>query len=338
MKIRISNSYLATPAEWDEAWCNCEYATYFHSREWAEIWQVASSGKMWPAARVVIFSDGQKAVLPFSSREQRAMDQGKEYVSSPEGTYGGWISSSNLSLKHAQLLTGYMLNKCGTVLWRVNPYDPNVFNTGIKPTDRETYRVNLSTGFERVVQGFSDTNIRAIKKARKNGITVKIASTLQDWQEYFKAYEDSLLRWGAKVDDEDRYSWALFREIHDRNSPYVRLWLASYEGKIVSGALCFYAKNNVVYWHGASLKDYFAYRPVNLLFYEIIRNTSQNGYAWFDFNPSHGLPGVIAFKKSFGTESAGCPVIQTGTRIRTRAMLMNKCRFFINKFRAKGNA
>ena len=29
----------AEPAEWDAIWSQCSYATFFHSREWAEVWR-----------------------------------------------------------------------------------------------------------------------------------------------------------------------------------------------------------------------------------------------------------------------------------------------------------
>jgi hypothetical protein len=307
MGLRIKEVRKILPEEWDEAWRNCDYASYFHSREWAEIWQTVSQGKMQPAAKLILFSDGQKAVIPLSRHK-------KECISSPEGTYGGWISKDSLSLEHAQLLTDYMLNKCGDLLWRINPYDQNVLNTGIKPTDRETYRLDLSAGSGLIIKKFANSNVRAIKKAQEYGVTIRVASTVQDWQEYFKAYEESIDRW-EKIDAEDRHSWEVFEHIYSRRSPFIRLWLASYKDKIISGALCLYAKNNVIYWHGAGLKDYFIYRPVNLLHYEIIKDACHNGYAWYDFNPSHGLKGVIAFKKTFGTVSTSCPLIQVRTRM-----------------------
>ena len=41
---------------------------------------------------------------------------------------------------------------------------------------------------------------------------------------------------------------------------FVRLWLAELDGQIIAGALCFYAKQHVVYWHGAALTEHFRVR------------------------------------------------------------------------------
>ncbi|NEQ84270.1 MAG: GNAT family N-acetyltransferase, partial [Moorea sp. SIO2I5] len=75
---------------------------------------------------------------------------------------------------------------------------------------------------------------------------------------------------------------------------------------MISGALCFYAKKHVVYWHGSSLEKYLNLRPVNLVMYEIVKDSCEQGYSWFDFDTSGGLPGVIAFKKSFGAKPLDC--------------------------------
>lgn len=76
-----------------------------------------------------------------------------------------------------------------------------------------------------------------------------------------------------------------------------------------AGALGFYAKSHVVYWRGAAYSDYFELRPVNLLMYEAIKHACENGYSWFDFNPSGGHEGVKAFKKSFGPTALRADIV-----------------------------
>jgi lipid II:glycine glycyltransferase (peptidoglycan interpeptide bridge formation enzyme) len=89
----------------------------------------------------------------------------------------------------------------------------------------------------------------------------------------------------------------------------VKLWVAEYQNRIISGALCFYSKRHVVYWHGAGLSDYFHLRPANLLLSEVIKHACEDGYWWFDFNPSGTHEGVANFKRRFGAKSMACPVI-----------------------------
>ncbi len=72
--------------------------------------------------------------------------------------------------------------------------------------------------------------------------------------------------------------------------------------KIVSGALLFYCGNHIVWWHGATLSDFFNHYPANFLQNEIIKESCEKGYKYYDFNPSGGHEGVMKFKDRFGAK------------------------------------
>jgi hypothetical protein len=313
MKISIANIHNATNEEWDLIWRECNYSTYFHSREWAEIWNVYSKGKLNPGPKLISFSDGKKALLPLSF--QRSLKGlAKNYISSPGGTFGGWIAKDELDVDHAVLLNGYLTKKCGNLIWRLNPYDELAFRAGVRISkDDETHTLNLSDGFDAIYNCWTKGHVSAARKARKEGVSIRLASSCDDWDLYYQVYEDSIRRWGNKVSS--RYSWELFQEMFRRNSPSIRLWLAEYQNTVVAGALCFYSKKHVVYWHGAALEKYFNLRPVNLLMYETIKDACECGYRWFDFNPSGGHEGVKSFKTSFGAVSMSSPVIHRTSKV-----------------------
>ena len=266
---------------------------------------------------LVTFSDGTEAVLPLSVQiGQRGIV--RKYVSSPAGTFGGWISNDELSIRHAVLLADYLTKRPGSVFWRLNPYDHLVFKASVRTTrDDETQALNLADGFDAACKGWTKGHGSAARKARREGVMVRQASTLDDWCAYYRAYEDSLRRWGEKVSA--KYSWEIFREMCRLKSPYIKLWLAHYQEKVIAGALCFYAARHVVYWHGAALESYFHLRPVHLLMYEAIKDACEKGRCWFDFNPSGGHEGVKSFKKSFGAQELPCPYVQTTSAIERMA-------------------
>ena len=312
MNISIINIRSATAHEWDATWQKCDYATYFQSREWADIWKIYTEGQICPEPKLISFSDGKKALLPLSS--QRILKGlTKQYLSSPAGTFGGWISFDRLNEEHSSLLIDYLLNTFNNFVWRINPYNENEFvSEAVKANieNEETYALSLKLGFETIYQQWKKEKkslVRKIKKAVKEGVSIRKASTLDDWQDYYQVYEESLNRWDKKVTS--RYEWKLFNNIYQLNSPNVNLWLATYQEKIIAGALCFNSKQHIVYWHGAALSEYFHLRPVNLLMCEIIKYACEGEYSWFDFNPSGGHEGVTAFKKSFGAEALLCPTV-----------------------------
>jgi hypothetical protein len=301
--------------EWDLIWSSCAYATYFHSREWAEIWSGYTMGGMRPDPKLILFSDGTQALLPLSSWTSR---RGllKRYESSPAGTFGGWISSDPLTVAHASVLTAYLTQEIGSLVWRLNPYDQLAHTCGVTTTEHDvTHALNLEQGFDAICRTWTKGHRSAIKKAGREGVLVKVASTLEEWRAYYGAYQDSLRRWGPKATSQ--YGWALFSEMYQRASPNIALWLAIYQNTVVAGALTFHAKRHVVYWHGAAVESFLHLRPVHLTMHYAIRDACQQGAAWFDFNPSGGHQGVRAFKESFGTQELPCPLVYRERTLKT---------------------
>jgi hypothetical protein len=308
--IGIKSIGAASNEMWDAAWAGCPYATYFHSREWAEIWQTYSKGRLRPVPKVVTFSDGVKAVLPLSYQNRKGA---RNYYLSAEGCFGGWIAQETLSAIHAELMIENILG-LPNIVWRINPFDrllvDRISHIGRVYSIEEdvTHVIPLSP------EG-ATVSLSAQRKARKSagqGVSVDRADSEQDWREYYKVYRDSIRRWGPLA--LSSYGWELFDDIRRRKSPYASLWLAKKDGQIIAGALCFYAKCHAVYWHGAALEDQLPTRPVNLLLYEALKQAAADGYQWFDLNPSGGLEGVKAFKKSLGAVELSCPVIYQKSR------------------------
>ena len=312
MKVTISHIQAAPDATWDELWQQCPYATYFHSREWAEVWQVYTRGQMRPAARLLTFDDGLQALLPLSRRAvHRALAM--TYSSSPAGTFGGWLSRDALTPAHSAALVDYLLHQVGSLRWRTNPYADHLDLNGLAHTARadSTETLDLRDGFDSAYKRWSKGHRAAPRQAIREGVTIRPAASLDDWRGYYEIYLDSLARWNEERSS--AYRWPLFEAFYQRQSPHIRLWLACYAGQIVAGALCFYSPQHVAYWHGAALSDFFHLRPVNLLLYEAIRDACERGQHWFDFNPSGDLDSVRQFKRSFGTAERPSLVIDRRT-------------------------
>jgi hypothetical protein len=311
----------ATASEWDAVFAACEHATFFHSRDWAEVWQRYTRGQLEPAAWSLSFSDGSTAILP-ACRTRLRRGLTSRYISSPADTYGGWLSTHELTGEHRELLVAHMRRQMPNLSLRVNPFDPSMTKVkfGLVVHDN-THVLRLTGDMKAIERRFSKGHRAAIRAARKNGVTISLATELEDWRRYYSAYEDSLRRWGPRATS--RYTWGLFDQFFRLASPRVRLWIAERDGELLAGALCFYARSHVDWWHGAAFESAFHLRPVNLLIAEVIREASQRGYSWFDFNPSGGHAGVEKFKRHFGATPLAAPVIRTATSWRRAGRKVN---------------
>ena len=323
--VKLVDVKQATFEEWNSVWSGCDYATYFHSLEWAEIWSYYTK-RTSPDAKLVTFNDGTSVILPFS-KVKRFKGILNGYVSSPAGTFGGWISTDGIGAQHVKLLQNHIKQRYKSLTCRINPYDPNVHALDLSGSKvDETHAIDLLDGFDAIYKQWSKGHSSAARKARKarrEGVLIKKATNKDEWAKYYSVYLDSIKRWGDKASS--IYEWRLFEEIYDRKSNNIKLWIASHHGNIISGSLCFYARKHVVYWHGAALEEYFKLRPVNLLMYEAIKHACENEYRWFDFNPSGGHEGVKAFKKSFGAIPLPSPIIdQEYSALRVLHLAKNK--------------
>ncbi len=311
MQPAIQSVRSATSLQWDAIWKDCETATYFHSREWAEIWQAYSSGFLRPDPLLVEFSDGKRALLPLLCK-RRWRGLVKSWVSSAAATYGGWIAADALDERHADLLGSFLTRGIGNVVWKTNPFDrlSTAFAERV-PEYREgdeTQVLDLGQGFAALRRRFTRGHRNAANKARRLGVEVRVASRPEEWDEYYEVFLDSVKRWGKRAFSV--YRRELFEEMRARNSPSIELRLAVHSGVIVAGLLLLYAKEHVSCWHGAALEERFALRPVHLLFSEAMRSACERGFTWFDLGSSGPLEGVRGFKKGFQPRVLPCPSIR----------------------------
>jgi hypothetical protein len=348
--LTIAHVEPASTTQWDATFAACSYATYFHSREWAEIYGKHLDDGSHRSPLLVTFSDHKTALLPLSFR-RRARGLMDTYTTTMSGMPGGFISSDELGVEHIALLVEHLLTRLGGSLsWRVNPYEPwreellrwvdaacmrldwgasrvAKFARAAGHPRRPimlpdvTHTMSLAKGYQALFPNQSAI-VRKAKKARKEQVIVSVADDdVAQWREYYDVYKSSVSRWGDSAIT--NYPWQLFESIFELKSPRIKLWLARQHGKIVCGAICFYARKHVAYWQGAALQEYFHLRPVNLMMLEIIKHACDHGYDWYDFNPSASA-GVAKFKESFGAEPLACPLVYVDSPVKraARAVLL----------------
>jgi hypothetical protein len=314
MKLAIKSMTEPSLEEWDFIWRECSYATYFHSRQWAEIWKDYTDGKIVPAPKLVEFTDGKKVLLPLSL-ELGKNKRSSRYISSPAGTFGGWIASDPIGIEHSSILQELLFKRIGNLSCRINPYNPHMQSILQQGSIHdETHTLCLLDGFDALYKRWTKGHRSAVTKATREGVAIKLGTEWHEWMQYFEVYKDSLMRWGDRATS--RYNEKLFSLLYENSGHNVRLWLAYKDQVLVAGAVCLYSRKHVVYWHGAALQEYFFLRPVNLILYEAIKNACEEGRKWFDFNPSGGHEGVKSFKKSFGCLALPCNVIVNETKIK----------------------
>jgi len=302
----------ACSEEWDVTWRDDPSATGFHSRFWAETWAAATGGRTSPAPLVVQFDDGAQVILPLSAQRLRR-GLVRRMLSSPAGTYGGWISTDAVGPAHAAALVRHLGDTRGSLVWRVNPFDSAQTNAvkALPVTPEQTLALDLDGGRAALARRWAaDGNAvpRKMRAARRAGVQVRPARDLDDWRSYFDVYQATLERWGPRATS--RYDWALFAHLAAGDPDMRTLWLATMDDTIIAGALCLAGPRVTSYWHGAALTESLRFRPVNLLMGEIAHDACDRGHRWFDLGPSGDHAGVAKFKRSLGAAPLDCPLVR----------------------------
>lgn len=283
----------------------CEYATFFHTPFWHRL-----AVRTYPGYRDATIGaeleNGARVVIPLLRTGQSVKGLFEDFVSTFAGCYGGLIADGPVTLAERRRIYGEVLgqHRIGQIRISGNPLTED--DRALEELDtREdfTHLLRLDDGYDTVFRNFSSGHRRSKRKGERMGVRVRPAHTLDDYRAYYGAYKDSLRRWGDNATS--RYSWELFENgfaLAQEIPGHLRLWLVELHREVLGGAWVFYWNSHAVYWHGAAYEESFPNKPANVLQAEIIKDACQQGYRYYDFNPSGGHEGVARFKRSFGAE------------------------------------
>lgn len=171
---------------------------------------------------------------------------------------------------------------------------------GIQP--RFVFRLNIKDKTEEeLLKSFHQKTRYNINLAVRKGVTSKVGSR-EDLPEFHRIMVETGVR--------DKFvirSLEYFEKMYDCLAPdHLRLYLAYYEGRIVSGTLAILYGNKCWYLYGASSSEYRNVMPNYLLQWEMIKWAREMGCEIYDFRGVSGdldennpLYGLYKFKKGF---------------------------------------
>ena len=290
MQVKVINE-----AEWWAFVNDCPTATFFHTPNWYKVWKEYADYDY--EARLLIFENGKKVLLPLAWRK-RLKGMIKEYISAPVGTYGGFLGNGKLNREETNQLQSY-IGRFTFLRIRANPLK-EILDPSFYTIKKFTQIIDLNKGLEEIKKKWSKNHLRSLKKGIDNEMSIRESNKKLDWKNYYDVYQDSLRRW--EKNSSNQYRWSLFDLLSRLAKDNCKLWLIEKEDKLISGCICFYQNEHVVYWHGASLESFFYLRPVHVLHHHIMQMAIKCGFRWYDFNPSGGHLGVVKFKQGFGSK------------------------------------
>lgn len=300
--VDVKEVRAATPAEWDDAWRYCPYATYFHSRQWAEIWaDYQDRPTLTPASVVIRFSDDREIVLVLTA-ERRRRGFPPRFLSAPAGTYGGWLAPEPLEPPHIHCIQTYIDSHVPDIQLRQNPFDPGVSGLSNHPWwTREDFTqvIDYSHGMSTILDVLRQNQIlRKARQGERAGLAIRKSTEEETITKYSDVYAACQERWGASATS--NYHPRLFRSLQ-LESQNVDFWVVEQDGQFIGGGPFLKSPDfHVVSWLALADPSLLRLKPYEFLYVKLIEHYGDQGYRFFDFNPSGGHQGVVDFKASFG--------------------------------------
>lgn len=182
--------------------------------------------------------------------------------------------------------------------------DAKNFNEEIQP--RYVFRLDIKGRTEdEVFNGLHQKTRYNVRLATKKGVTIR-EGTREDLKDFHK-----IMVVTGKRDDFIIRPLEYFEKMYDELVPngHMKLMMAYYEDKPVSGIIDIIYGNKTWYLYGASSNEHRNLMPNYLLQWEMIKQAVEMGKDVYDFrgvsgvlDESHPQYGLYRFKKGFGAE------------------------------------
>ncbi len=176
-------------------------------------------------------------------------------------------------------------------------------NAPIHNMDAENaWILDLSKSEEELLGQMRKTTRYLVRKAEKIGILVDKTAETQDFKKFLKLYKAT----------SRRHHFVPHRGMEEELSIFSKdnqalLYFATFQKKLIAGALILFYGNQAVYHHGASADQYKDIPGAYLLQWEAIKEAKRQGKKYYNFwgvvppdKPKHPWQGITLFKTGFG--------------------------------------
>jgi len=165
------------------------------------------------------------------------------------------------------------------------------------------FRLNIDKSEEQLLAEMKSKTRYNIRYAQRKGVQVRCSADKRDLSKFYSLLLETCQRDGFAVRNYGYFSrmWDLFVP---RNM--ARLFLAYYQGQLLSATLLFVFGNQAWYLYGASSNELRNLQPNYAIQWAMIRYAKQRGCQVYDFrgvsgnlDPNHPLYGLYRFKEGF---------------------------------------
>jgi len=186
--------------------------------------------------------------------------------------------------------------------WEVSPISNILNDIGYVYEDELNFLIDLAESKEELWANLSKKRRNNIRRALKNGVTVKIVEREDHTYKFYDMLHETYRNAKLPLADISLFR-SIFKSLNPKNM--AKFFLAKYENSYIGGMLILTYDGVIYDWYAGAHKKYLKVCPNDLLVWHAIEWGSENGYHTFDFGGAGNLDnkeheGIRDFKKQFG--------------------------------------
>lgn len=170
--------------------------------------------------------------------------------------------------------------------------------------------LTLQPDLDTLWQGLDSAARRAIKKAERNGVTIRLARYKTDLRAFFELHLRVRKEKYRLLAQPYRFFENIWEQFIEKQNGV--LMLALYQGEIIGAVMFLEWQNKLYYKFNASNSAYIDHRPNDLIVWEGIKYGKSKGYHLLDFGLSDwDQAGLLRYKRKFATEEKTISFLQS---------------------------
>jgi len=291
-KVEILNP-LEYP-NWDDLLLTNENYSFFHTSAWARV--LSESYRYTPLYFTAIDNSKLSALIPVM--EINSFLTGRRGVSLPFTDYCAPIVPDEAQFNEmiTRIIEYGKKARWKYIEWRGG----ETYFQGIEPSlSYYGHALALTPGEHEIFAGFRDSTKRNIKKAIKEGVDAKISNYSEALKAFYQLHCNTRKYHGLPPQPYSFFD-KIYEHIISKEEGFVVL--ASYQKRTIAAAVFFHFGEKAIYKYGASDKAYQHLRANNLVMWEAIRWSAQNGLQSFNFGRTEPEnDGLLQFKRGWAT-------------------------------------
>jgi hypothetical protein len=281
-------------ADWNNALLSCPSATFFHTSTWTKVLQMSYHYK---PLHLTMGGNGEIAILPLM--EVNSPLTGKRGVSLPFTDYCEPIVHNNNQFEE---IFNYVTDYGKKNGWKyIEMRGGREFLDKHKPSECSFGHIlDMTEGAKKIFSNFRDSTKRNIKKAEKEGVQLTISDSLDSMNQFHRL--NCLTRRDHGLPPQPyNFFKNIYDEIISKRMGFISL--ATYNNIVIAGNVYFLFGEMVIYKYGASDRNYQHLRANNLVMWEAIKWSCENGYKNLYFGRTEtDNEGLRQFKSGWGTK------------------------------------